>query len=258
MSRYRYVKELPRKKEVRADRASRLSSWQKRLSLAAIFLGLFLFANAVGPILFYEFFTAPLFRVPDLVTPAAGRDLVLGSAVAGQPDLTKIDNWFPQAPRLQPIAAKIMTYTLTVPKLRIRDAVVKIGGEDLSQSLIHYGGTALPGQAGNAVIIGHSVLPQFYNPTSYMTIFSLLPTLKAGDNFYINYDGIQYRYVIEDLSEVEPTNFSVLEQRFDDSYATLITCVPPGLSTRRLAVKARQVSNLLPVSVKPGSNGMIR
>jgi sortase A len=97
------------------------------------------------------------------------------------------------------------------------------------------------------VIIGHSVLPQFFDPKNYLSIFSTLPRLRPGDDFFISYDGIQYRYVVEDMVEVDPTNFTVLEQRFDDAFATLITCVPPGLKTKRLAVRARLVNNLNPI-----------
>ena len=96
-----------------------------------------------------------------------------------------------------------------------------------------------PGQYGTAVVFGHSTLPQFYSPTNYKAIFSLLPTLKAGDEILITYDGVQYRYVIYDMEVLEPTDLSVLEQQFDDSYLTLVTCVPPGTTWQRLDVKAK-------------------
>jgi len=43
------------------------------------------------------------------------------------------------------------------------------------------------------------------------------------------------------MVEVEPEDLSILEQRFDDSYLTLVTCVPPGTYLRRLVVRARLV-----------------
>ena len=115
----------------------------------------------------------------------------------------------------------------------------KIGGEDLKESLIHYGGTVLPGEYGNVVIFGHSVLPQFFNPKNYLTIFSTLPTLENGDEVFVNFDGIEYKYKVYEMVEVEPTDVTILEQQYDNFYITLVTCVPPGTYWKRLAVKAR-------------------
>jgi sortase A len=137
------------------------------------------------------------------------------------------------------IVTPVNTYTLSIPKLKIENALVTISGDDLGDSLVHYGGTALPGQYGNAVVFGHSTLPQFYSPTNYKTIFSLLPTLKAGDDISVTYDGVTYTYTVVELLVLDPTDLSVLEQRFDDSYLTLVTCVPPGTTWKRLNVLAK-------------------
>lgn len=207
--------------------------------------GLALLSFAVLPILNYQILVAP--RFAQLVKPIA--DDGATQAVLGQKtnlDMTQASNWFPNAPRLPASSqggptrpSQITHYNLSIPKLKIKDAVVEIGGEDLKQSLIHYQGTALPGQFGNAVIFGHSVLPQFFNPKNYLTIFSTLPTLKPKDEILIDFDGVNYKYIIEEMVEVQPNDISVLEQRYDDSYITLITCVPPGTYLRRLVVRAR-------------------
>lgn len=162
------------------------------------------------------------------------------SVLAQEIDYTKASNWFP-APEQEFDVSKVRYYNLSIPKLGIRDATVAIGGEDLSTSLIQYPGTALPGKRGNAVIFGHSILPQFFNPTNYMSIFSTLPTLKKGDKINVRYDGISYGYAIEELFEVAPTDLEILAQNTSDSYITLITCTPPGDPRRpkRLIVRAR-------------------
>ena len=133
----------------------------------------------------------------------------------------------------------VNTYTLSIPKLKIEDALVTISGDDLHASLVHYGGTGLPGQYGKTVVFGHSTLPQFYSPKSYTSIFSLLPTLKVGDDIEITYDGVTYKYTIFEMVVLDPTDLTVLEQRFDDSYLTLVTCVPPGTYWKRLNVRAK-------------------
>ncbi|MBI5614643.1 sortase [Candidatus Gottesmanbacteria bacterium] len=160
------------------------------------------------------------------------------ASTVGVVDYTNPNVWFPTSPQKK-VVAPVNSYTLSIPSLRIKNAQVVIGGDDLSKSLIHYGGTSLPGEFGNAVIFGHSTLPQLYNPSNYKTIFSELPSMKPGDTFTIFYDGISYTYTVFDLVVVDPTDLSVLEQKYDDSYVTLVTCVPPGTYWKRLNVHAR-------------------
>ena len=155
-----------------------------------------------------------------------------------QIDYTKASNWFPDQPQSHlNLAGRI--YFLSIPKLKIVDATVKIAGEDLNKSLIHYGGTGLPGDYGAAVIFGHSILPQFYDPRNYKAIFSLLPKLKEGDEIFAKYDGVTYRYVVKNMRVTTPNDISILEQRYDSSYLKLITCVPPGTYWKRLEITAQ-------------------
>jgi len=154
-------------------------------------------------------------------------------------DYSLINNWFPSVavPKLKD--SKITHYNLSIPKLKINNAVVTIGGTKVENSLVQYPGTALPGEYGNTVVFGHSVLPMFYNPKDYKTIFSLLPTLKEGDTIYLYYDGIEYLYKVYDYYEVKPEEVDVLKQQFDKQILTLITCVPPGTYLKRGILKAR-------------------
>lgn len=155
---------------------------------------------------------------------------------------SKVNNWLPDLPNNTNFeTSKVVFYTITISRLKIENAMVVIGGEDLSKHLIHYPGTALPGKKGNAVIFGHSVLPIFYNPKKYEAIFSTLPTLKRGDDVFINYDGVSYKYIVEDLFEIFPSDIQILEQNTSDSFISLVTCVPPGdpRNPKRLIVRAR-------------------
>lgn len=140
---------------------------------------------------------------------------------------------------------KIKYYTLSIPKLGIEGAVVAIGGKNLNDSLVQYAGTALPGEVGNTVIIGHSVLPMFFNPRNYRSIFSTVPTLQKGDEIILSYDGDVYRYSVETKFEVKPTQIEVLEQDKNGVFLSLITCVPPGdpRKPRRLIVRARLIED---------------
>lgn len=161
--------------------------------------------------------------------------------IQSEVDYSLIENWFPSVtlPRLKP--TKITHYLISIPKLKIKDAIVSLNKTKIKKTLIHYPGTALPGEHGNTVIFGHSVLPMFYNPKNYKTIFSTLPTLEKGDKIYVYFDGIEYLYQVEGYSEVKPDEVQVLEQRFNEQVLTLITCVPPGTYLRRGVIKARLI-----------------
>jgi sortase A len=158
-----------------------------------------------------------------------------------QKDLTKASNWFKNS-NFKVDLSQVTIYQISIPKVKINKAFVSIGNDDLTKSLIQYAKGANPGKLGNTVIFGHSVLPQFFDPSNYLTIFSLLPELKINDDIFVRYDGMDYRYKIIAKKITEPEDISGLEQKFDSSYLTLVTCVPPGTYFKRLWVTAKQTS----------------
>ncbi len=140
----------------------------------------------------------------------------------------------------QPEQIELSEFSLSVPKLSIADAKVAVSSLDFLSSLAHFPGTALPGQEGNVFISGHSVLPQFYNPKDYQTIFSTLPTLSEEDEIIAKVAGLKYRYTVFKKRVVDPSDVSVLlPPHPTGKYLTLMTCVPPGLNSKRLVVIAK-------------------
>lgn len=225
----------------------------KTSSLIMGLSGLVILFSVIWPIASYKDVSGP--NPPEFVSPVVRAEESGFSSGDEELDYTKASNWFVGgASKSEFTSSNISFYTISVPKLKIENATVAIGGEDLSEHLIQYPGTALPGKAGNAVIFGHSILPIFYNPKNYLSIFSLLPTLRKGDEMIINYDGITYKYEVEDMFEVSPTDIQVLDQDKSDSFLTLVTCVPPGdpRKPRRLIVRARIVP-LRQTNENPGS-----
>jgi sortase A len=158
-------------------------------------------------------------------------------------DSSKLSNWFDEDKSSDFVTQRVKYFTISIPKLRIESATVALGSEDLKSNLIQYPGTAYPGKTGNTVVFGHSILPQYFNPKNYMSIFSTLNTLKKGDEIYADYDGITYKYRVENMFEVKPTDIQILEQSFGSSYISLVTCSPMGhpLKPRRLIVRAKLV-----------------
>jgi len=244
---YEYVKAYP--KPVRIKKKS------KGLSYVMMSIGTAILIWSIWPIISFVFLKSELYA--QTVSPVSGNDFsapLLDNAVGVKAkgntsiDYTNPNIWYPTKP--QEHINEAATYFISIPKLKIKDALVIVAGDSLEKSLIHYGGTSMPGEYGNTVIFGHSTLPHFFDPGNYKTIFSLLPTLKPmkehqkGDEIFISYDGMTYRYVVIDMVVTKPSDLSALEQIYDDSYITLVTCVPPGTYWERLYVKAR----LMPLS----------
>ena len=255
MSSYTYVKAppiAPRRWQQQAATNRWLDKLRSLMPTIMITLGASLLISIGYPIASYELTVARKIKKPSILSPVVNNDLTLSESgvdpvlAQQQPlpentvaDYTKLSSWFNFSRPQNIISSNITNYTITIPKLRIKDAVVTIGGDDLNKSLIHYGGTANPGEPGSPVIFGHSILPQFYNPKSYTSIFSLLPSLDKGDEIIVNFDGITYKYVVYDYYEVGPDDIDILEQQYDRKGLTLVTCVPPGTYWRRGIIKAR-------------------
>lgn len=219
---------------------------KKYLALIFFSLGCLIFMSAVLPILRFQLEYSKKFN--QMVNPLSTKFYNRSGNILGElaTDYTQINNWFvndvdnQKLENFVPPGSPTM-YRLSIPTLKVHDAIVDVGSMDLKKSLIQYPQTALPGQLGNSVVFGHSVLPQFFNPKSYLTIFSTLYRLETGDEIIIDYDNVTYKYLVEEMFEVQPTDLSVLDQRFDSRYLTLITCSPPGTYLRRLVVRSRIV-----------------
>lgn len=234
MALYSYVK-------VKHSRRKKIASL---VSLILIFSGSSILIWVLYPILAFELFYSPKFV--KLISPVSPEIIqqsqifeysqVLGTT---NTDFTKASVWFPKAINIK-LAVSTSSYNLSIPKLRINNATVMVGGEDLSKSLIHFTGPQ-PGNYGNPVIFGHSTIPWLYNPQDYKTIFSKLPDLERGDDIFITSDNITYRYQVIDMRVTSPDDLTVLEQNYDSAYITLVTCVPPGTYLKRLVVKGKLV-----------------
>lgn len=160
-------------------------------------------------------------------------------------DFSNASLWFPSLKVIKKKSINTVilpeSYTLSIPKLNIYNAVVNVGGEDLNKGLIHYLPVSAPGQVGNVAIFGHSTLPQLFKDKDYKSIFTYLPTLQKGDEFYVTMNDKEYKYSVTEMFVVKPDQISVLDQKQDASYITLITCVPPGTFWNRLIVRAALV-----------------
>jgi len=145
---------------------------------------------------------------------------------------------------------------LVVPKLGksvplVNMSVENIEGENwndlekqiqdgLKLGVVHYPGTAKPGQYGNVFMTGHS---SYYpwDPGKFKDVFATLSKLEVGDRYYVYYDQKKYTYQVIDKKEVKPNNVDVLSQPTDKKISTLMTCTPVGTTLRRLIITGEQI-----------------
>lgn len=120
------------------------------------------------------------------------------------------------------------------------ESLEKTFQDDLKNGVIHYPGTAEPGEKGNVFITGHS---SYYpwDDGRYKDVFVLLHTLKPGDEILVQHEGKEYRYKIEETKNVKNNDVSVLDQNGQTKTITLMTCSPVGTNIRRLVVVGAQL-----------------
>jgi len=218
----------------------------KGLSLGIVLIGVGILAYVFFPLISWQIFFAPVFADQNINAPIPKTTVLTGDNLASllslpetlTVDYTNADNWFPKY-KYDKQLVQTQTYNLSIPSLKIINAVVSVGDNDLSKHLVNFGGTAIPPNKGTAVIFGHSTLPWLFDTTNYKTIFATLHTIKNNDEILLNVDGVTYHYRVYEISVVNAGDVSIFDQNNTDSFLTLVTCTPPGTVWKRLLVKAK-------------------
>jgi sortase A len=208
-----------------------------------IFLaGILMITYVFLPIISWQIYFQPVFASQNIILSVPQANIVdLAKNSTDFTDYNKAENWFKNYyfDFNKKDKTYISSYTISIPEIKIDQAIVSTVDTDLTKHLVNYQGTSVPGKNGNTVIFGHSTLPQLFNPKDYKTIFANIYKLKNGDNIYSTINGITYTYKIFKTIVVNSTDNTVLIQNYDDSYLTLVTCTPPGTAWKRLVVEAR-------------------
>ncbi len=97
-------------------------------------------------------------------------------------------------------------------------------------------GTSLPygGESTHSVITGHRGLPT-------AKLFTDLPKLKKGDQFYIKTLDDKLAYEVDKITVIEPDEIEELMITKGEDYVTLLTCTPYMINTHRLLVRGHRV-----------------
>ncbi|MBI5530865.1 MAG: sortase [Candidatus Doudnabacteria bacterium] len=133
---------------------------------------------------------------------------------------------------------------LEIPDLKISVPIMwtsdpKNFDKDLQSGVVHYPGTAMPGQIGTTYISGHSS-NYVWAKGSYNKIFSTLGDLADNTSFKItvvhkNGKVAIFHYVVTSRKEYSPTD----QEQFKNtgkSIVALSTCWPVGSTAKRLVV----------------------
>lgn len=142
-------------------------------------------------------------------------------------------------PKIQPNFLVIDSLNVKVPVIYINQANEKTYQAALINGVVHFPGTASPGQLGNCYIFGHSS-DFIWSKGHYKSIFAVLPKIQKGAVIVIT-DGIgqPFTYLVTGTAVVDPNDVSVLNQEgYKKKLLTLQTSWPVGTALKRFVVKA--------------------
>lgn len=211
--------------------------WSKSIAVTSLGLGVFLMIQVLMPIASYGVWEISHNNqnVPLLDPTQTKRGDVLGISVENKDGFSAL-----VSNKKREIPATYNEFVVKIPKINIEGAKAVVDSNEFNFNLAHLPGSALPGEKGNVFITGHSSLVQFFRQDNYKAIFANLPKLDKGDEILVDAGGTEYKYVVEAMRVVDPVETWVINPPDEDGrYLTLMTCVPPGLSTKRLIVLAR-------------------
>ncbi len=233
-------------KENTAEKIQKTKKRDRTFSTAITFLGLVAIVAAVWPYLSWQLVTVPKltgkiesFPIPQAHVLSSTQTFTADVQVVSDPDGFSYFTTTAKLPAATPggPGARPNEFLLTIPKLKIEKAKVKVDTTNFYDHLALFPGTAIPGEVGNSFITGHSVLPEFNDPQNYRTIFTKLPDLEVGDDVFAQVGEKTYHYTVQYSKIVDPHDTSVLLPISSTGHnLTLMTCVPPGTSSKRLVV----------------------
>lgn len=133
----------------------------------------------------------------------------------------------------------IKSLGISAPVIYISEKNEKTYQTALASGVVHYPGTANPGELGNCYIFGHSS-DYLWSKGKYKSVFAILPSIKLGDIITVsNIQGQVFEYVVTGSRKVAANDLSVLDQQGNKKkLLTLQTSYPIGTALARWIVVA--------------------
>ncbi len=132
---------------------------------------------------------------------------------------------------------------LTIPKINITAPIITAQTDDnevitglLDSGVVLYPGSAMFGNDGQTVILGHSA-PAGWPKIKYDWVFSKINELEEGDMVVVTYNYITRYYKVAGSKVVDPKT-GMPASTVSGNSLMLISCWPPGKDAKRIAVEA--------------------
>ncbi|MBZ5673771.1 MAG: class D sortase [Acidobacteriia bacterium] len=167
---------------------------------------------------------------------AAGSDFGIAGnkAVADASPRSGFSNWIaPVLPKPDPL----LLGRLEIPSVQLTVMMREgIDESSLRKAAGHLPSSALPGEAGNVVVLGHRD-----------TFFRPLRGIAQGDPIRVKTRSGSFQYVVDSIQVVPPEQSLSFQEDMPAKSLTLITCFPfdyVGPAPRRFIVRARMLSKV--------------
>lgn len=138
---------------------------------------------------------------------------------------------------------------LNIPKISVTAPIIVPESGTMRDMLVSmeegvglYPGSALPGDMGRSVVLGHSSRASWYRG-EYATVFALLNKLESGDTFTITRGTQVFSYQVFAKKILTPkATDALLSGSHEESEIDLITCYPVGSASQRTVIQAKLVN----------------
>jgi LPXTG-site transpeptidase (sortase) family protein len=132
---------------------------------------------------------------------------------------------------------------IEIPIIEVSAPVISTDKEsevynDLNTGVVHFPGSADPGEQGQTLILGHSAPPN-WPKIKYDGVFSRLNDLQPGDQIAVYYNCQKITYTVQNKYFIDRGEEIPKSLTSTDSMLVLISCWPPGKDYKRIAVEAK-------------------
>ncbi|TSC75747.1 MAG: putative sortase [Parcubacteria group bacterium Gr01-1014_30] len=134
--------------------------------------------------------------------------------------------------------------SVEIPKIKIEAPLIVDKGLDyygvfraLDRGTVYYPESALPGQEGRTIILGHSA-PQRWPKIRYDWVFSELNELQEGDEIFLHFNGKKYAFKVKNKIFLDRGDQLPEPLTNSERVLVLVSCWPPGKDIMRIAVVA--------------------
>lgn len=221
--------------------------------LVILLLGFSLAAFTFYPLVAYEVYIQPAFASQSFASPIPQATIISQDTISsllentahqlGQLADPNDTSWLPATSADQyrevGVTEGLSNFYLAIPALDIPAEYVSMTDNNVNLHIIHFPDTAIPPNIGNAVVFGHSTLPQWFDPHNPHAIFATALNTKIGDSVVVTVGSKNYTYTVISMNIVAADDTSYLAQDTDGRYLSIVTCTPPGTTWKRLVIKAK-------------------